>query len=141
MDTVDWCPVGVNDMAAKKETTEKEKDPTLAIVKGLNDSPIFKRIAAASDYERVGLQLHRKGKIEGEYTNHIKDGKLVSVKEGLHNPDFVIRIDLDMWDKATSGEGTKWMQEHPIQAIRKYWKHIEMPFMVKMKLGAKLLTG
>ena len=129
-------------MATKETATKtKAKDPTLAIVKGLNDSPMFKRIVAAMDYERVGLQLHRKGKVEGEYTNHIRDGKLTAVKPGLNNQAFTIRIDLDAWDEATSAGGGKWMQEHPIEAIRKYWKHIEMPLRVKLRLGAKLLMG
>ncbi len=127
--------------AKKPSKVKKAKDPTLAIVKGLNDSAMFKRIVAAMDYERVGLQLHRKGNVEGVYTNHIKDGKLTAVKQGLDNPEFTIRIDLDAWDEATSAGGGKWMQEHPIEAIRKYWSHIEMPLRVKLKLGAKLLMG
>ncbi len=125
-------------MAAKKKDNNNEMKN---IIKGINDSPIFQRIAAASDYERIGLLLHREGNVEGEFTNCIHNGKLVSVEEGLKDVEFTIKIDLNMWDQISTPEESEWMKDHPLEAVRKYWKHIEMPFMVKMKLGAKLLTS
>ncbi len=111
------------------------------VIEAINDSPIFQRIAAASDYEKVGLHLHRNGKVHGEYTHHLKDGRLVSVAKGIDDVEFTIRIDLNIWDEISTPEESAWIKENPLEAVRKYWKHIEMPFMVKMKLGAKLLTG
>lgn len=111
------------------------------VIEAINDSPIFRRIAAASDYERIGLQLHRRGRVEGEYTHYIKEGRLVSVGKGIEDVEFTIRIDLDIWDKIKSPEEGEWVKSNPIEAVRKYWKHIEMPLGVKLKLGAKLLMG
>lgn len=118
-----------------------DKNEMAEVIEAINDSPIFKRIAATADYEKVGLHLHRKGKVEGEYTHHIKDGRLVSVNEGIDDVEFTIRIDLDIWDEISTHEESTWIKENPLEAVRKYWKHIEMPFRVKLKLGAKLLTG
>lgn len=112
------------------------------IISSLNDSPLFRKIAAAaSDYERIGLHLHRKGRMEGEFTHSIKDGRLLSVERGIDDVEFTIRIDLAIWDHISAPEESEWVKNNPVQAVRKYWKHIEMPFLLKMKLGARLLTS
>lgn len=109
------------------------------VISSLNDSPLFRRIAASDDYERIGLQLHRKGRVEGEFTSRLKDGRLVSVERGIGDVEFTIRIDLGIWDQIS--EESEWVKSNPLDAARKYWKHIEMPFMVKLKLGVNLLMG
>lgn len=109
------------------------------VISALNDSPLFRRIAAAGNNERVGLQLHRKGRVEGEFTNCLRDGRLVSVERGIGDVEFTIRIDLGIYDQIS--EESEWVKSNPLEAARKYWKHIEMPFRVKLKLGAKLLMG
>ncbi len=109
------------------------------VISALNDSPLFRRIAAAGNYERVGLQLHRKGKVEGEFTSSLKGSRLVSMERGIGDVDFTIRIDLGIWDQIA--QESEWVKSNPLEAVRKYWSHIEMPFMVKLKLGAKLLMG
>ncbi len=124
-------------MAAKKGSG----DELMGVIKSINGSPMFGKIASAIDAERVGLQLHRNGRVEGEYTNRLSNGRLVSVNPGIRDVEFIIRIDLDMWDQVSTPEETKWMQAHPLDAVKKYWRHIEMPFMVKMRIGAKLLMG
>ena len=130
-------------MAATKTGKKKgqRSDELREIINRINESPIFKRIASATSYERIGLVLHRKGKVEGRFTNIIKGDSLVAVEDGISDVEFTIKIDLDMWDQITTPEESEWMKEHPLEAVRKYWKHIEMPFIVKMKLGAKLLAS
>jgi len=117
------------------------KDATADIVHALNDSPLFQRLLAGLDYQRVGLQLHRRGRTEQEYTALLRAGKLHDLLTGLQQQEFVIRIDLETWDRINTPEEAAWMKAHPLEAVRKYWPQIEMPLRVKLRLGARLLLS
>lgn len=106
----------------------------------LNTISPFKKTAKALGYERIGLQILRKGKPIAQYTSFNKNGKIVETKKDLINPTFVTKIEESVLEKMMQEEELKWMQEHPIGAAIKYRNEIEMPFVIKLKIAYNYLS-
>ena len=118
----------------------KEKTDYSIYVEKMNNSQIFINMAKSLGYEKVGLQiLNDSEEVVKEFTSHQKDGK-ISVKEGLENPEFTIRVNEDVIKQMSSKKEQAWMQKNPIEAAIKYSNKVDMPFLVKLKL-LRILSG
>jgi len=119
---------------------QKKETDYLSYVEKMNNSPLFTSMAKSLDYKKIGLQiLNNEESIVKEFTSNHKDGK-ITVKEGLENPEFVIRVGEDIMKQLVSEKEQAWIQKHPIEAAIKYSNKVEMPFLVKLKL-LRILSG
>jgi hypothetical protein len=100
----------------------------------LNTIPIFKKIAKALGYERVGLQILRNSKPIAQYTSFNENGRIIKIEKDLINPTFVTKIEESILEKMMQKEELKWMQKHPLGAAIKYKNEIEIPFVIKLKI-------
>ena len=107
----------------------------------LNRSRIFSTIVSGLGYERVGLEIMREGVVIASFTSFNNDGHITQVKEGLHDPTFVTRIEQDIFEQITDPLEIEWMETHPLLAIKKYFRHVRMPFKIKLQIGSLFIRG
>lgn len=108
-------------------------------LRSLNSSPLFKRIASSLGYERIGILIIKESDVD-EYTAFAENGEIREVRKGMHNPDFVAKINIDKFRGFDEKDG-EWAVSNPLQAAAKYWDMIELPLSVKLRIGLHLLKG
>ncbi len=120
-------------------TEENKPDGIYDWLRNLNSSPLFKRIATSLGYERIGIQVIKEGDVD-EYTAFAENGKIKEIRKGLHNPDFVAKINMDKFSGFDEKDG-EWAVSNPLQAAAKYMDMVELPLSVKLRIGLQLLKG
>ncbi len=94
--------------------------------------PVFSRIVANSGYKSVGIKILDGGKLIQETTSFY-DKKKINMKVGIQNPDFIVTVD-NKFLKSLNKTKIGWIKRNPVKAYLRYYKNIEVPLLVKLKI-------